>query len=412
MIRFIFLSLSLFILFQHRSYADCEGKRHFVILIHGVGGNKNTFGSLEKVINHNSPCMVAKTFEYRTGTPLSTLDFAKDLHEHIARLLKSEARFNDKISLIMHSQGGIVGQLWLTHLVENQIDYLKNISSFITLSTPFWGAEAAHLTKMLFYTLPDGITNPLAPFGRQELNEMSFGSETILKMARKIEDTYQKAPHIKVLNIGGVRRTYGQVKAEDDGVVPIYSMNSERFYLKDNIKLFEKPNERAVSFSVNNSKREFILVPAEHVRLDQTGIADVPKECVDLKKCHHPIIPIVMDHLNDVKIQGRINDELSKFRVTLFINNPGGGEAEENDFSIKVEGLNEVIKIPLIERLFSYKGDAHLKGATSFTFSGVIESKNQKNIYVTLYFKNTKLQTYETPVRAGFSSFIDIDINN
>jgi hypothetical protein len=55
----------------------------------------------------------------------------------------------------------------------------QKIDAFITLSTPHWGAEIAYIGKHFFFTLPEGIRNPISPFGRVELNEMSYGSRTI-----------------------------------------------------------------------------------------------------------------------------------------------------------------------------------------------------------------------------------------
>lgn len=392
--------------------ADVNKPKHFVVLIHGIGGNKKSFGSLEKILNQESLNFTAKTFEYRTGSNLTTYDFAKDLHDYISNLLRVEGTGNDKISLVMHSQGGIVGFFWLKYILENRIGYHKNLSSFITLSTPHWGADMANIGKKIFYSLPEEIENPISPFGRRELNEMSFGSETIYDMAKTVDLIFKSLTHVKVLNIGGIKRFYNSIIGEDDVVVPAYSMRSERFYHKDEIRLFEKPVERPYLFPEDNQKRQFILIPAEHIRIDQDGIADIPESCLQIKTCQHPTLPIILNHLWGNKINFNDNIELTQFRVTLFLKSENLMKQDEKDFTIKVEGLNENLQIPLIEKLTPHRGFAKIDDLIAFTFSGKSRLKGRQKVYVLIYYKNTFLRRYEIPVEGGLSTFLDITLKN
>ena len=409
------LFLAMIALFSFSSnlvQAEVNKLKHFVILIHGIGGNKNTFGYLERILNQENLNLTAKTFEYKTGSTLSTYEFAKDLNTYVFNLLQTEGTGNDKISLIMHSQGGIVGFLWLKYILDNKISYHKNLSSFITLSTPHWGADMAKVGKMFFYSLPEDMENPLSPFGRRELNEMSFGSGTINDMTQSIDLVFKKLPHVKVLNVGGIKRFYNSTLGEDDVVVPAYSMRSERYYLRDELRLFEKPKEPPVLFPDETHSREFVLVPAEHIKLDQAGIADIPESCFDIKKCQHPSLPTILNHLMGNKIIYTNNIELSQFRVTLFIKSDQLLEQEDKAFTIRVEGLNKDIQIPLIEKLSPHRGSAKNDDSVAFTFSGMSKLKDRQKINIVLNYKNSFLRRYEVPIRAGYSTFLDVFLKN
>lgn len=409
--KLIFAIVAIYFISPSISKAEVNTSKHFVILIHGIGGNKNTFGYLEKILNQGNLNLTAKTFEYRTGSLLTTYDFAKDLHDFITNLLKSEGSGSDKLSLIMHSQGGIVGYLWLKYIVENKIGYTKNLSSFITLSTPHWGADMAKIGKIFFYSLPENVENPLSPFGRKELNEMSFGSGTIHDMASTIDNLFRKIPHMRVLNVGGIKRISNSVLGEDDLVVPTYSMRSEIIYFKDEIKLFEKPREEFLQLNQSqSSERQFILVPADHIKLDQPGIADVPQECLNLKNCRHPTFPIILDQLKGTHVEQSHTLNLSHFRVTLFLKNAKINNDEAKDFSIKVEGLNHNIQIPIIERISSLRGSAELKDSVAFSFSGISKLPGNQKIWIILKYKNTTIQKYETTIKAGYSTLLDVQI--
>jgi hypothetical protein len=391
-------------------FTGIKKPKHFVILIHGIGGNKKTFGSLEKILNQDSLDLHTKTFEYRTGSILTTYDFAKELHLFITKILQNEGTGNDQISLIMHSQGGIVGFLWLKYISDNKIGYQKYLSSFITLSTPHWGADMANIGKMFFFSMPEGLENPLSPFGRKELNEMSFGSGTIYDMAQSIDSVFNQFPNLRVLNIGGMKRFHNATIGEDDMVVPAYSMRSERFYLKDEIKLYEKPKVKPISFEDQNFERDFLMIPAEHIKLDQYGVADLPENCLKIKQCDHPALPIILDHLKGQKVEKKWAYELSLFRVTVFVNNINLYEEDNKHFSIGVEGLNELIQIPVIERLSPHRGSAKIENATAFTFSGISKSNEKQKIFITLKHKNTKVQVYEAPIKAGLSTIMDLNL--
>ena len=95
--------------------------KHVIFLIHGIGGNKTHFGymakALPKILNKKDPSTryLVRSIEYNTGNNEKTAyDFAQDVDLMIKRVTTSgKFREDDKISLIMHSQGGLIGSIWM-----------------------------------------------------------------------------------------------------------------------------------------------------------------------------------------------------------------------------------------------------------------------------------------------------------
>lgn len=392
-------------------WANClEGPRHHVFLLHGIGGNKGTFGSLEEILNKQHPCQKARTFEYRTGSQLTTYDFAQDFHQYVTSLPPGEIRSFDKISLVMHSQGGLVGSLWLKLMNQINNPLLKQVDSFITLSTPFWGADIANIGKRFFYTLPPGVENPISPFGRNELNEMSYGSSTIQDLVKNLDTVFVHATQIRPLIIGGMKKYYNSKLGEDDVVVPTYSMRPERFYFRDVLDFFEKPRLISAQGFEKNPEKPFIIVPADHINLGQYGVADIPKSCIRSSNCGHPALRPILDHLKGTTVSAAKNYKLTRFRVTMFVNNPHKVNFDPKDLTIMVHGLDRSTRVPFIERFKPRLGNAKLEHGLAFSFGGIAERKGVSKILVTLKFKNKSIKTYEVPVEAGLSSFIDVDL--
>ena len=76
-------------------------------------------------------------------------DFAKDVTAIIKKTTESNHfKDEDKISLIMHSQGGLIGSIWMFQSLMSTEGYgspeeIEHLDSFITLGSPFWGAKSA-----------------------------------------------------------------------------------------------------------------------------------------------------------------------------------------------------------------------------------------------------------------------------
>ncbi len=404
----IFLPFILFI-FSSLSYAaNCEGPRHHIFLLHGIGGDRGSFGYLPEVLGLENSCHRVRTFEYKTGSEQNTYQFAHDFHRFMTSFPASELRSFDKISLVMHSQGGLVGALWLKFLVEYNHPLKNQLDSFITLSTPFWGADIANIGKRFFYTLPEGVENPISPFGRNELNEMSYGSFTIRDLARNIESIFKDVPKIRPLVLSGLKKVHNSILGEDDMVVPTHSMRLEHFYLNDLINMADKPSVVPASLFTKTEPKPFVIIPADHIKMTQPGIAKIPKNC--LKNCNHPSLKHIVNHLSGKPVKQDNKYDIERFRVNVLINNPLKLNFDDKDLRITIHGLDKETKVPWIERFRSGFGNAKLERGPSFSFTGIAKRKGAQTLFVTLKYKDKSVKTYEVPVESGHSSFIDMTI--
>jgi pimeloyl-ACP methyl ester carboxylesterase len=387
--------------------SECQGVHH-IFLVHGVGGNKQTFGHLEKILPLNIPCVTVENFEYKTGSVLTTYDFARDFDEFIKKKkLSGSISPKDNISLIMHSQGGIVGSLWLKLLADTNDELKTQLSSFITLATPFWGASTAQIAKIFFYSLPEGVPNPIAPFGRNELKEMSYGSETIYDLAENLDSVFQKFPQLKVLHIGGMKRLYGPMWGEDDVVVPTYSMQSRHYFYKDQINVTEPPSLVEIPFK-REKERPFIIIPSDHVKLYQDGIADLPASCLKAKDCPHPLLKPLLDQLKGGTPSGK-ETTLTKFRVTIRVESLSK-PIDRDEVSFRISEKQKVLGLRLIDVLEA-PSTLGAKKSINYTYTGTFKSSQQDLLQMSLFFRNKRLKSYSMPIEAGVSSLLRIQLD-
>lgn len=402
-------TIFLFFFFSSLALAQCETRNH-VFLIHGIGGGKGTFGSLERILNSQNPCVQARSFEYDTGSKFTPHEFAKDFHKYVMSL-RNVIQSQDKISLIMHSQGGLVGTLWLKNMLQDKSDMIKHVDAFITLSTPFWGADIANVGKKFFFTLPEGVENPISPFGRNELNEMSYGSLTIHELSQNLDKIFAGIPNMRPLIIAGMRKIYGPKTDEDDLIVPTYSMRPDRIYLNDSLHLLDKPSRVPASAFKPSDEVPFVIVSADHIKLTQAGVADIPSSCVRNLECGHPSLKYILNQLKGAEIKTNREYPLSKFRFTMFVNNPHEFDYEHKDLTIEISGLGQETKVPFFERFTTKRGNSKRKEGLAFSFDGQIKSRGKASIQVALKFKNKLLKAYTAPVEAGKSTFVDVTLS-
>ena len=397
--------LILFLFYTIAALADCDSRNH-IFLIHGIGGGKATFGSLEKILNNQNPCYEARSFVYDTGSERTPKEFSQDFHKYISGYAIAP---QDKISLVMHSQGGLVGTLWLNHLLETKSELLKKVDAFVTLSTPFWGANTAHVGKVLFYSLPAKVeTNPVSPFGRNELNEMSFGSSTIHEMSQSLENIFASIPNLRPLAVAGMRRKPGPKLGEDDLIVPTYSMRPNRIYLKDDVQLFNRLARTPASNFVQTNEIPFVMVPADHIRLTQAGVAYIPQKCEKDLECGHPSLKFILDQIKGSQLGKGSDYDLARFRFTMFVTNADELDYRNKDLTIEVGGLDKKTKVPLMERFTPKLGNAKFKEGLAFTFRGSTKELGTTSIEVTLKYKNRALKSYTVPIEGGRTTFLDV----
>ncbi len=180
-------------------------QRHYIIAVHGIGGDASTFGAMSTVlVSHLKKLrpeteFIFKTFTYPTGdSDLTAFDFGYKYLSSFLRQNIPNPTSSDRISFVAHSQGGLVSSIWYAGAVlgvdadgdseseaaaeikKDQV-YTQITEQIITLGTPFWGSKlATYLNdneRVQIQKLP-GL-NYLLNLGDKELREMSFSSNTV-----------------------------------------------------------------------------------------------------------------------------------------------------------------------------------------------------------------------------------------
>ncbi len=333
---------------------------HLIITVHGIGGSSKTFGYMSdallkhmKDVQPQYDLQVIK-FDYLTGDKkLSTYDFAKSLSTKIDNFFVKNGGLipEDKISLITHSQGGLVSIIWyldslLTHTATDDLSfsdtqlaqYARQIDGIVSLGSPFWGSKLAAGSQS-----DNSVINWVGkqlPFGFTELKEMSFSSDTIFKFRRRAisidkkedSDQYIKA---RFLNVAGIvpdkisahaaakidssfkkfwmqastnfLKTigFGGEHYESDTAVIIPSARLDFIYGEALNKNYE-PDE-VLEFKdfqqtkyMQNTDVPFLLVRAVHASPninDFYDVVEIPKFCLVPNLCDHPTYKFVVKHL-------------------------------------------------------------------------------------------------------------------
>lgn len=394
--------LLLFALASFGAFA-CEVRNH-IFLIHGISGSVATFGSMEKYLNKSDACYKTTSFGYDTGnSSLSTYDFADHFHEFVMnKVIAGEIAPTDKISLIMHSQGGIIGNIWLNKIKQIDFAIFSQVDSFISLSTPHWGADMANLGKSIFFTLPPGMGNALSPFGRIELNEMSYGSGTIRELVWSHDDVFASGK-LRPLAIAGHKKGIN-LKTESDVVVPVYSSRAD--HLKGDVEL-KLSETKVVSTFVRTKRTPLVLVNATHIKMDLPGVADISKNCLSDSSCNHPSIASITGHLKGRKIASDTS-ELKQFRVGIYVHNKSQDIIENKNISLEV---SKVTNISLSGLQGGYGGKAELITGKAFSIEGQSLKIGQQKMRLVLKIKNKIERTFEVPVEGGLSTIVNVSLN-
>jgi pimeloyl-ACP methyl ester carboxylesterase len=327
----------IFGIFSFNSYSQ-EKPRRFIFLIHGVGSSEKAFGNLPDILvdqGHKiQPGYDIQVIpiSYATGRDgFTTYDFARDLGSKIQNQIPN-LRPTDRITLVAHSQGGLVSWIWyLTSLDINndKIKYFESLKPYamqtegiMTLGSPIWGSKLASILNA-YPTLLKLAKKIGIAIGDQEAQEMSYNSETILRFRKK-------AIQLDEANYRVPLRT-----ASIAGVLPASSQSDIILYYKPLISLFEKyfgsglgrMTESDIAVAVPSARLDFIylksakqkekqiqlsdfthfndtsignLYVVQGVHANPTGkgfydIAEVPEKCNNIQKpCTHPTFPLIL----------------------------------------------------------------------------------------------------------------------
>lgn len=373
--------------------------------MHGLGGSEKSFGSMRKFLEHRDPCYLPYMFKYKTGDfKMNAVQFSEDLDSFIKFKTDSDLRPKDKISLIMHSQGGLVGSFWLKRILDQKSIFLNHVDSFITLSTPYWGSSSASFGSHFFYTLPEEVENPISPFGKEELHSMKYGSGNINQLEKNYSHVFKSIPNLRPLAIGGLKQGYNPWYGEDDTAVSVYSSRPDHYTLDDEIELSEKPKTIAEKDFALSDFVPFVAVKAGHFKLDLPGVANIPEVCLSTPSCDHPSVTYVLDQLEGKTLRNHGLEGFRKYRVHFYLENVVEQNLNMKDFSVNIIKSDRDSE--------SEDFEAGQGSSVSFSFSGRNTSLSTETCAIKLFYKNKLLRNYQVPVRGGYSSFVRVKVKN
>lgn len=430
---------------------------HTIFLIHGIGGNKRHFGymskALPKILNAKDPetKYIVRSIEYDTGNNDKTpYDFAKDVDLKIKKTTAS-GRFKkeDKISLIMHSQGGLVGSIWVFQSLMKTPGYstpetIQYLDSFITLGAPFWGAKMAQWgSEIKSLAIQLGVPVPLL-FGTKELEEMSFGSDMIYDFRQAmidfqyVEQIDYLRNNVKLLNVVGVANvlsplgifvsgTNGQY--EDDGAVPLASARFDFLYNQSLREDYDEGDRLMVSNIKEAKLAPYVVVNAMHrsplPEMDNfPGIPQIPKSCIKEENCKHPTFPYIWKTILGEPIE-QMDETLGDFKTFLLDLNVR--VESEKDFKcddLKIEFFKRDgsvldatanIEISKFFELYSkgQRTSQKYRNHCRYYFTGSIKKNlphRQEIVLIKVSGTGLKTRFVEMQLKESYSSFVDINL--
>lgn len=429
--------------------------KHVIFLIHGIGGDKTHFGhmskALSRILNKKDPDTkyIIRSIEYNTGDNEKTsYEFAQDVDLIIKRTTAS-AKFKDKdkISFIMHSQGGLIGAIWVFRSLMlapgfSDPETVEHLDAFITLGSPFWGAKTAQWgSEMKALATKLDIDIPL-PYGKRELEQMSFGSDQIFdfRMAM-IDQQYQHhikylKDNIRFLNIVGVADVLnplgifvsGTGKYEDDGAVPLSSARFNFLYNQNIDSVYEEGDVLTLENVKEIDMAPYVVVNAMHRSplpelANFAGIAQIPKKCINREDCGHPTFPYIWNHILGNKIE-QLDDSLGNFRTFLLdINLRVDAEKvyECEDINLEITKLDgsplekSNVEISKFYELYAEgrRSSQRYPNQCRYYYTGTLKKfleGRRESILIKISALGLKTRYVEMRLKESYSSFVDVNI--
>ncbi|MAA79205.1 MAG: hypothetical protein CL916_08080 [Deltaproteobacteria bacterium] len=408
--------------------------KHYIFLIHGIGGDRSHFGKMKdaliKVLSEENKQEKYSIhhIEYDTKNNQKDIeDFSQVMNNRIQNTVGSNLPDSDRISIIMHSQGGLVGSIWLFRSMQKLDNYaydlIDNIDCFITLGTPFWGAKTAIFAKKLKDDFSkSGLELPI-PFGTKQLEYMEFGSDwnyhmrTSIIKSNSIEHVTEQRKKIRFLNIAAKADVLtplglfvgGGSKYEDDSAVPLPSSRFNFIYNHNNIM-------KEINWA------PYILVDALHLSpLPDSpnfyGLVQIPQTCIENSYCKHPTFQIIWNTILNRVQSNQYNEpkNIHSFMVDINLVLP----AEINRKDIKIDLYNEKGLNLENSQIYFSKTELYSQGTNlskkyqnmiRFYFNGSFKDSSlldSENILVRISGDNLLTKDIPLQVKRGYSSFLD-----
>lgn len=379
--------------------------RHIIFTVHGIGGTDDTFGSLQTVIEPQleevDPAydVVTKKFVYPTGSDTGDVFlFSEQLGATIEEAFEDRPiEENEKISFVVHSQGGLVTTIWFIQALS-QTNHphhrlARQVQAIVTESTPFWGSKAAYFAYDWGRNV--GLSRFFQKYLRMspaELRDMALGSNNVLRFfqtgTQLMSQPWSTGVRPRMLNLAGImpdlRSHYMKELLSSNGLnfgpgLTDFFEKQVRKSLNSGIRwesdsAVNVPNARIgfnFALGLDNYNRnevlkidqfqkslffeEVPLVVVETVHAstlpDQfMDIAWIPPRCRDQKSCNHPAYKYIFKHLAHCDREGSSCDveAYQKSMANLFPSDPSQGK-ERSDYllsQMRTFGFTVNVRLP------------------------------------------------------------------
>lgn len=436
-------------------------QRHFVFLIHGLNGSVATFGDLPLVLKKHGQIIQPDTdlqvipLNYSTGRDdQTTYDFARQIGNQIVQHI-GELRSSDRITLVAHSQGGVVSWIFLLKSLDGDDGfeffkpYAAQTEGLMTLGSPIWGSKLADFASDNDYLR--GFAKKFGvKLGRREVEEMSYLSDTIVRFSRRASLLEDQGVHLpfRVQSVAGIvseandknlpisvrarllafQTFYGlgwNKLAETDLAVPIASARANFIHQK-NPQSSRKNRIFADEFSVfeDPSINDLTIIRGIHASRNpekQYDIAHVPLECINLKQaCNHPTYGLILQFAMKCSssIQGCKSDEFNRL-TNHFLHSDGflartkiNGEPileQMHSFTVNlITDMPEDFQMPTdaedIEKYLSF-ASAPTDSITQLNYQEVMNFKNEGPGYYFILDRGMEIDSLVTRVSDHYADY-------
>lgn len=348
--------------------------KHYIFSLHGLGGGQQTFGALLSAMENHLEVVdpkfdvITKPFYYGTGLQDAQVPkFIADFESFLAAFFNEhELSPKDKISLVTHSQGGLIATLWYAKAIsgadQKQLLFASKVSSLVTAGTPFWGSSIAHvISDQLPYKWMKYLVYKLMAVGGIEVRDMSTASQNIFNFFReKSSANFEYLENPRMLNIVGVtpgwqvkkignhydsylkRRLNMGNRWESDQVVSVPSARLGFLFYSDSInksiygEIKSEISEEQFNYSQYFSRDpELRLAEAVHIPTseDVYGIARIPEKCLKAENCDHPTYAMMFRHVSQCEEKNSSCDmeQYQHLRTQLFKDDLSYGQKSSDE---------------------------------------------------------------------------------
>ena len=449
MVSRVFCTIICSLFFVLSSEAFAQTPKHLVFLVHGIGAGPTTFGKMTETLKRESQGFDPHTnwqfisFAYQTGSATKdVMIFSKELSDFIAEKFKTEGGLNpeDKFSLVMHSQGGLIGLNFLLKSFMDDRDYhpeLKHhLDAFVTMGTPYWGAKIAIFANRMLPIL-SYLRIPLSEkFGVEELKDMELASDFTASMRETLINPENREVVKSIMEQGrflvfaGVTERLnllapfvtGKNRYEDDTAVPIPSSNLDFIYYQDSEDKHNDLVSESDFYKTDFLEPEnYIVVNAFHAspfpqKAKFPGIAKVPDRCANIsyRDCDHPTYPMLVEHLFKLQRDPAFVRDLTSFAIDLKINMKGVA-VDKKKMEISFKGLTTGLKIGKDVELYNKVSRWSDNGDFRLYHTGYIDSKKTTStkglVEMIISIPGHRERKVVVPVKAALSSYVELNLD-